>query len=156
MNDFWRIAKINDPVGRSLADRHYSRRTPGARNFAPPGRSLVLVTHNESAVWVTSWPYARFVDHAWAGAWINSLFRNEGTHLSSMLIREAVKMTLIKWPDIPELGLVSFVNLNKIRPKRDPGRCFLKAGFEPDGYTKSGLLCLRLKADDILATSNDP
>jgi len=35
----------------------------------PPGSCLVLLTADRSAVWVTSWPLAAYVRHAWPGAW---------------------------------------------------------------------------------------
>lgn len=87
----WHISNRADPRAAALADRHYSRQTIGARQFVPPGRCFVLV--QDSAYWVTSWPFAQFVRHAWAGAWICSAFRNEGVGLSSELIREAVAAT---------------------------------------------------------------
>ena len=70
---------------------------------------------------------------------MNSLFRNEGDHLSSDLIRRAVAHTRYKWPDVPELGIVSFVDAGKVRRKRDPGRCYLRAGWSHVGFTQGGL-----------------
>lgn len=95
------------------------------------------------AVWVTSWPFAQYVTHAWGGAWINSLFRNEGAGLSSELIRGAVLATLEFW-DPPELGLITFIDAGKTRKKRDPGRCYRRAGFEHVGYTKGKLYVFQL------------
>jgi hypothetical protein len=64
----------------------------GLRAVVPPGRCLVLLTADRSAVWVTSWPLAAYVRHAWPGAWACSLFRNErpDLHLFSDLITCAV------------------------------------------------------------------
>lgn len=70
---------------------------------------------------------------------MNSLFRNEGAGLSSELIREAVAATRGVWPAVPDLGMVSFVDASKTRKKRDPGRCYRKAGFRHVGFTKGGL-----------------
>jgi hypothetical protein len=39
------------------------------------------------------------------------------------------------------------VNRDKTRRKRDPGRCFRRAGFEPCGETKGGLVALQLLPD---------
>lgn len=142
----WQVVDRGDPVARQLADRHYNRQSVGAPMFAPPGRALVLRTLVGDAFWVTSWPYAEYVKHAWAGAWICSAFRNESEHLSSELIREAVAATLWKWYP-PELGMVTFVDAAKVRHKRDPGRCFLRAGFERMGETKGGLLAFQLLPD---------
>ena len=131
-----------DPEGAALADRHYNRQKVGAKQFVPPGRCIVLKTPCARAVWVTSWPFAQYVNHAWAGAWVNSLFRNEGAGLSSDLIRSAIEHTLRYW-DLPELGLITFVDMSKVRPKITPGYCYLKAGFKYAGMTKGGLLALQ-------------
>lgn len=139
----WALTHRAGPAARALADRHYSRQKIGAPQFVPPGRCLVLLS-DSPAYWVTSWPFAKYVKHAWPGAWICSAFRNEGGVLSSFLIREAVACTCDRWPDIPDLGMVTFIDVEKVRHKRDPGRCFLKAGFEKVGYTKGGLLALQL------------
>ena len=122
-----------------LADRHYNRRKIGSPQFVPPGRCVVFKTPCLRAVWTSSWPFAKYIKHAWPGAWVNSLFRNEGAGLSSELIREAVAATRSCWPAVPELGMVSFVDASKTRKKRDPGRCYRKAGFRHVGFTKSGL-----------------
>ena len=96
------------------------------------------------AYWVTSWPFAEYVRHAWAGAFVCSAFRNEGETLSSLLVREALAATRCRWPEIPELGMITFVDSGKVRRKRDPGRCFLRAGFRSVGKTKGGLIALQI------------
>lgn len=143
----WRLSWRACPRARRLADRHYPRQSPGHPDFVPPGRCLVLLTGDGSAVWVTSWP--EFAQHAWAGAWVNSLFRNEGDYLSSDLIRHAVAHTRWTWPVVPDLGIVSFVNADLVRRKRDPGRCYRKAGFKHVGFTKSGLWAFGQFADEM-------
>lgn len=141
----WQRSWRADPRARELADRHYNRQKVGAKQFVPPGRCLVLVIP-EVAFWITSWPFAEYVRHAWAGAWVCSAFRNErpDLHLSSDLIREAVAATVNEWPAVPPLGMITFVNRDKTRRKRDPGRCYRKAGFEHVGETKAGLAALQL------------
>ena len=134
-----------------LADRHYNRQKIGSPQFAPPGRCLVLKTRELDAFWITSWQFAEYVRHAWAGAWVCSAFRNESVHLSSELIREAVSATLAEYGPAPELGMVTFVDTAKTRPKRDPGRCYRKAGFKPCGTTKNGLIALQLLPLDMPA-----
>ena len=133
-----------DAAGATIADRHYNRRAVGSPQFVPPGRSVVLVSVCGRAAWITSWPFAEYVRHAWPGAWINSLFRNEGAGLSSELIREAIAATLAIWPEAPTLGMVTFVDASKVRRKRDPGRCYLRAGFKRVGETKGGLLAFQM------------
>jgi hypothetical protein len=146
----WALSHRADTHALPLADRHYNRQKPGTPQFVPPGRCLVLQTVCEQAVWVTSWPLPEYTKHAWAGAWINSMFRNEGAGLSSELIREAVAATLWRWPEPPALGMVTFVDTTKVRHKRDPGRCYRRAGFKPLGFTKvNGLLALQLLPEDM-------
>lgn len=140
----WRLSHRFDRRALPLADRHYNRRKIGSPQFVPPGRCLVLLTENADALWVTSWPFAQYVRHAWPGAFVNSLFRNESPHLSSELIMEAVAVTRWFWPAHPEHGMLTFVDARKVRRKRDPGRCYLKAGFEVAGHAKDGKLALLL------------
>jgi hypothetical protein len=140
----WRLSFRADQDARVIADRHYNRQSVGSKQFVPPGRCVVLVIP-EVAVWVTSWPFAEYVKHAWAGAWVCSAFRNErpDLHLSSDLIVAAVAATRAIW-DPPELGMVTFVDTSKTRRKRDPGRCYLRAGFKRIGETAGGLIALGL------------
>lgn len=140
----WHLANRASPAACDLADRHYSRQKPGSPQFVPPGRCLVLLTECRRAVWTTSWPFPEYVRHAWAGAWVCSIFRNEGAGLASELIRQAVAATRWEWPDTPPLGMVTFVDAGKVRHKRDPGRCFIRAGFRRVGFTKGGLVALQM------------
>ena len=75
---------------------------------------------------------------------MNSCFRRESGPLASLLIREAVAITRWRWPDVPELGMVTFVDAGKVARKRDPGRCYVRAGFHACGETKSGLLAFQM------------
>lgn len=129
-----------DPAALPLADRHYNRQAPGSDQFVPPGRCYCLLAADRQAVWVTSWPRAEYVQHEWAGAWINSLFRNEGAGVASVLIRQAIAATCAVWLP-PPLGIVSFVDPAEVPGVRRRGRtiygyCYLKAGFEHVGFTK--------------------
>jgi hypothetical protein len=108
----------------------------------PPGSCVVFVAESETgqAVWGTSRPIAQYVKHRWAGAWMNTLFRNEGAGLSSDLIRDAVAATRAVWGDPPELGMVTFVDGSKTATRRSreaiPGICYWHAGFEHVGFTR--------------------
>lgn len=144
MSGAWRLSHRADKRALPIADRHYNRQKPGAPQFVPPGRCLVLLTEPGDALWVTSWPFAEYVKHAWAGAWICSCFRNESEHHASDLIREAVSITRWRYGDPPALGMVTFIDRQKVRPTRVYGYTFRRAGFEECGETKGGLLALRL------------
>lgn len=145
----WERSHRFDPRAVRIADRHYNRRKPGTPQFVPPGRNLVFLTPDESALWVTSWPFAEYVRHAWPGAWVNSCFRNEGGGLSSDLIREAIAASRALWPAVPALGLITFVDASKTRHKRDPGRCYRRAGFHHVGFTKGGLWAFQIPPDEM-------
>ena len=109
----WMLSHRADPTAVKVADRHYNRQKVGSPQFVPPGRCLVLKRHD--ALWVTSYPFAEYVRHAWAGAFVNSLFRNESDDIASDMIREAVAATLAKWPS-PPLGMITFVDPKKVQP----------------------------------------
>lgn len=145
----WQLAHSSHIAGRKLADRHYSRRKPGTPRFVPPGRCFTLTTPEGDAVWVTHWPFPEYVKHAWAGAWVNSIFRNESRHLSSDLIRDAVAATRWYWPEVPDLGLITMIDTPKIR-STNPGYCYLNAGFRRlQQTTKGGLRVLQLLPDEM-------
>lgn len=156
----WALSHRADPRARVIADRHYNRQKPGTPQFVPPGRCHVLVIPDE-AFWITSWPFGEYVKHAWAGAWVCSAFRNErpDLNLSSELIVWALASTRSTWPDVPPLGMITFVDRDKTKPKRDPGYCYLKAGFHVSGTrsccaskpseTAAGLVALHCDVSDM-------
>lgn len=154
----WRYSNRFDPRSRALADRHYNRQKIGSPQFVPPGRCAVFYaqTPTGEAFWVTSWPFAEWVKHAWPGAWVCSAFRNEGAGCASDLIRQAVAATRSILGEPPELGMITFVDRSKVRPTKVHGRdvygwTYRKAGFKEVGETKGGLLALQLLPDAMPA-----
>jgi len=145
----WRLSHRADPEALPLADRHYNRQKVGSPQFVPPGRCMVLLNDEATALWVTSWPFAEFTKHEWAGAWVNSLFRNESDHLSSDMIRAAVAASVAFFGPPPDKGIITFVNADKVRKKRDPGRCYVRAGFHHAGFSKGGLWAFRMAPADM-------
>lgn len=154
----WILSHRADSVARPIADRHYNRQHPGSPGFVPPGRCLVL--RLPGALWVSSWPFAEYVRHEWPGAWVNSCFRRESGPVASELIRQAIAATRWFWPDVPSVpwkyqgesgvvGMVTFIDRDKVRRKRDYGRCYRKAGFKVIGETKGGLLALGIALEDM-------
>lgn len=143
----WTLSHRFDRAALPLADRHYNRRKVGSPQFVPPGRCVVLLSACRRALWVTSWPLPEFVRHAWPGAWVNSLFRNEGAGLASDLIGDAVAATRAIFGPPPAAGIVTFVDARKVRHKRDPGRCYLRAGWRVVGRTRGGLIALGQSPD---------
>lgn len=142
----WDVIKDGNPTAMDLFRRHYSYRKsrdqmkfwPNASDqlFVGPGEKLVLLTPCERALFV--WRRERFTLNGQEG--VNcAVFRNEGAGLSSDLIREADEIAWEKWPGD---RLYTYVDPRKTRHKRDPGRCFLRAGWQRCGITKGGLCIL--------------
>jgi hypothetical protein len=159
---YWCLSYRADPRAAHVADRHYNRQHIGSPQFVPPGRCFVLLAtqprKTRRALWVTSWPFAECVKHHWAGAWVNSLFRNETFWPSAQLIRDAVAATRwyrasglnLKWNETePALGIITFVDTMQVKPKTQIGQCYLDAGFRKVGYTEGGLLALQLLPQDM-------
>lgn len=145
----WCVSHRADPAAAILADRHYNRQKIGSPQFAPTGSCAVFLTDCGRAFWITSAPIAKWVKHAWAGAWICSAFRSEGAGKASDLIRQAVAATRAHYGAPPELGMVTFINRRKVRPIKVRGvltwgYSYRKAGFVEVGETKGGLLVLQL------------
>ena len=152
----WTQTNRCDVATRMIADRHYNRQSIGSRNFVPPGRCLVLYGENKSgmAFWVTSWPYAEYVLHAWGGSFICSAFRNENFGVASTLIIDAVKRTVDFFNVIPPLGFITFIDRSKVEPIKRRGYLhwgysYEKAGFKYEGETKGGLKVMRLHSEDF-------
>lgn len=124
----WQVRKRSDGAACALADRHYSRQSVGSGRLGPPGRTLVLVTADETATWLTTWPKYPMDG---LDAWRCSIFRNEGPALSSDLIRSAMALTAELWSARPGDGWVTWVDASKVR-STNPGYCFIQAGWRPD------------------------
>jgi hypothetical protein len=147
----WQLSHRADRRALPLADRHYNRQKVGSPQFVPPGRCLVLLTPSLGSLWVTSWPFAQYVKHRWPGAWVCSCFRREAQTdpAASDLIRDAVAATRFRYGEPPTLGMVTFVDRDHVTPTKVRGEdtwgwTYRKAGFQPDGETKGGLLAFRL------------
>jgi hypothetical protein len=87
----WEASNRADPRAAALADLHYSRGKPGTAQFVQAAKCLVLVRpsavevprhpvralaspppgygqlRGADAVWVTTWPFAEYVQHEWGG-----------------------------------------------------------------------------------------
>src|SRR5436305_1121864 len=122
-----------DPEMARLADRHYSRRTPGARQFCYSGRKLVLRNAEGSVlfVWMFPDPNLRMDNQVGYNC---AIFRNESNRKSSEIILEAERFAVAKWG--PNRAY-TFIDANKIR-STNPGCCYKIAGWRFSGLSKSG------------------
>ena len=135
----WLITDKGDLDAKALAECHYTRQTPNARSFTRNGQNLVFITNDCKACWVTFRPTpgkAKRSDDL--DAWECTLFRNVGSVLSSILIKEAVKLSWALWGNIPPTdGIITFVKPECIKSDL-PGYCFRRAGWKHKGNAKDG------------------
>ena len=136
----WYSVRDGDPRVRGLLNRHYSARRyrDGRRPLKAlgPGEYLLLMTPDSRAcfAWIHN-TIQRLDDQV--GVYC-SLFRNEGSHLSSSLISEACDLAWVRWPGA---RLFTYVAANRVRSV-NPGYCFKCAGFSQVGHSATGKVLL--------------
>ena len=136
----WIDCKDGNPTAMAIFQRHYTARAKRKLfQFVGPGQKMVLLTPDARALFV----WRKFIDDAIPKqTGVNcAVFRNEGTQLSSFLIGEAQMLAWQRWPGE---RLYTYVDPLKTRRKRDPGRCFIRAGWKPCGETKGKLRILEI------------
>jgi len=113
-----------DPEMAMLADRHYSRRTVGARQFLYSGRKLVI--RDAAGDVLFGWLYPNEDMRMDGQTGYNcAIFRNESKRKSSEIILECESIAFERWgPN----RLYTYVNPAKIR-SANPGYCFKQAGW---------------------------
>jgi len=141
----WWLTHDGDRDCLALYERHYSVRQyrDGRRRhlFCGPGEKVVLRTWAGDAMFV----WRRFTDdcvEARSGqrqTGVNcAAFRNEGTARSSSLVSQADAIADCLWPDRRHY---TYVDPSRIA-SRNPGYCFLCAGWRRCGRTQGGLVIL--------------
>lgn len=123
----WYEVTKHDRRGAALADRHYSRQTVGDAQYLPPGETLALL--HEGGSGLALWGVCLNMDPVGNLRWRCTIFRNESGDLSSDLIRLATTITVGAWMPRPPWPLTTEIDPRRVRRKRDPGRCFLRAGW---------------------------
>lgn len=120
-----------------LADRHYSRRTIGARQFLYSGRKLVLRDSQGLVLfgWVFPDPQYRLDNQEGYNC---AIFRNESPRRSSEIILEAEALAFAKWGP---RRCYTYVDPAKIRSS-NPGYCFQCAGWRKVRTTLSRKILL--------------
>ena len=146
----WAVVPKSTPAAALLADGHYSRRTVGSTQFMPPGQTLVLLTHDELAVfgWWRPHPSSGIVAMNHLDGWTCTIFRNTGPLRSSDLILAAERELIARYACGPD-GLLTYVWDAKVR-SRNPGYCFKVAGWHRLGRSADGRKTL-LHKDAALA-----
>ena len=142
----WLPALDGDPRALALYQRHYScsNPAPANRQFMPPGEKMVLLTLECDALF--GWLKNRVERYDKQVGVVCTVFRNESQHLSSSLIEEAMEIAWQKWPGE---RLFTYIDPDKIRrinkrhrKARQPGYCFIKAGWRECGVSLQGLVLL--------------
>ena len=96
----------------------------------PPGEHLLLMTTDGLSIF--GWLYQTIERRDKQNGVCCTIFRNEGTQLSSGLIAEAMELAWERWPGE---RLWTYVDATKIRSS-NPGYCFKQAGWEKAGTSK--------------------
>lgn len=160
--EYWQRIDHTDPRALEMADRHYSRQSPGTPEFTPSGNKIVLMHFLSNgipaALWASHRPEpGKAVRADGLDAWACTMFRVEHkTILASDLIKEAVAITKSLWQPLPVDGFITTVNPRKVKPikvrgKETWGYCYIKAGWSVlDHRTKRrDLVILQLPAGDL-------
>ena len=137
----WLPAKDGDPRAFAIMRRHYTyheyadgRRAAGGnyrnkRMFVGPGQKMVLMTAACDALFV----WRKFIDNSGQAGVNCAVFRNESPLLSSMLILAAEELAWARWSGE---RLYTYVDANSVQ-SRNPGYCYLMAGWRKCGYTQA-------------------
>jgi hypothetical protein len=132
----WVPIKDGNVSAMAVFMRHYTAREKRKTfQFVGPGEKEVLITPDAKAIFV----WRKFISDAGEDGVNCAVFRNEGSEYgrSSDLIRAADEVAESRWPGERHY---TYVDARRVKHKRDPGRCFIRAGYRNCGTTKSGKL----------------
>jgi hypothetical protein len=132
----WILVRDGNVTAMHLFLRHYTARA-NRKQFqcVGPGEKMLLLTPDARAFFA----WRKFKSDAGELGVNCAVFHNEGSSAgrASDLIVAADRLAWERWPGE---RLYTYVDASKVRHKRDPGRCFLRAGWRQCGVTASGLL----------------
>jgi len=149
VTEFWQRVGKFDPRTAALADRHYNRRKVGSPQFMPPGQTVILLSHDEQAVfgWWRPDPASGIPSINGLDGWTCTIFRNESPTLSSAMILDAERALYQTGHDIGPDGLLTYVWDSRVRSV-NPGACFKFAGWRTRGRSADGRKTLLYKEPD--------
>jgi hypothetical protein len=141
----WWLTRDGDEACLLLYEKHYSaHRYQDGRTrklFCGPGDKVVLRTESGDAFFAWRKFKDACIDQRTGApqAGVNcAAFRNEGAIQSSELVRQADAIADCLWPDRRHY---TYVDPKRVQ-SRNPGYCFLVAGWRRCGFTKGGLIVL--------------
>lgn len=135
----WCLTRDGDEYAYEISRRHYSTRhyrEQRQRLMVGPGRKLVLLSADGKAIFC--WRQFKCDIQPPQEGYNCSIFRNEGSVLSSLLVFEAVGVVFDRWG---RNRCWTLVNPGKIR-STNPGYCFIVAGWRKCGVSKTGKVIL--------------
>lgn len=146
MQPLWWLTKDGDRACLALYEKHYSRKRYAdgrvQRLFCGPGEKIVLRTFCGRAFFVWRHFHDDCLDPRTGAPQSGiycSAFRNDGSQFrSSDLVAQADAIADCVWPDRRHY---TYVNAAAVQ-SRNPGYCFLCAGWRRCGRTKGGLVIL--------------
>lgn len=136
---YWQRVDHMDSRALAMADRHYSRQSPGTPEFMASGHKIVLMHFapdgTPAALWASHRPAPGKAERSdGRDCWDCSMFRVEQrTVLASELIREAVAITAGLWRPLPIDGFYTTINPAFVKSQgraRGYGWCYQCAGWE--------------------------
>jgi len=143
----WIEVKDGNDTARAIFDQHYSRyhyrdgRKPLL--FVGPGEKLVLMTADADALCV----WRKFISNDDQEGVNCAVFRREGGHVASDLLRQAMGAAWRRWPGE---RLYTYVDPVAVKPTMRAsrptwGHCFYQAGWTFAGLTKKRLHILECR-----------
>lgn len=148
MEPLWYLTKDGDRTCLALYERHYSchhyRDGRKRTQFVGPGANIVLRTARGDACFV----WRDYIDDTIPkqDGIECAFFRNEGSILSSSLVRQADAIADHCWPGERHYTKVDPAAVRST----NPGFCFIAAGWKRCGTTKNGKLILEKVNDALL------
>ena len=148
--EHWWLAESGkfDKLGARMADRHYSRRTPGSPQFMPPGQTIVLIGRDFQSVfgWQRPHPDSGIKLMSGLDGWTCTIFRNESRSVrSSEMILSAEQAIKALGHNCGPDGLITYAWCSRIESP-NPGYCFQMAGWSKTGWSADGKKRLLQKA----------
>lgn len=133
--DLWTVVQREDSLCAELADGHYSRQTPGADGYMPPGFCVAL--YHRAPIGAAVWGVVLNMDPIGHVRWRNTIFRNTSGTRSSVLIAAATFATYQEWianyNGLPRVALTTEIDIEATRRRRskrhEPGHCYRIAGW---------------------------
>lgn len=163
----WTHIHHRDRRALAMADRHYSRQSPGSSEFTRPGHKIVLMHFTDAgepaALWASQRPAPSSGIRRADGlnAWDCSLFRIEQRTAprASDLITSAVQATVALWGEPPCDGFVTTIDPLHVAPIKRRGQetwgySYMCAGWRFLRITSARkLIMLQLPYDQMCALS---